>query len=178
MQQFRGRSYLSDDIDTVPHEAAPLLRKWKDEGIPVLTSEEPWSLQTKDERLARGCHLSAQENSDFLREEFAEFIESGYWVVLPCRLVRQLENLKLSPAAVKAERVRKPCLLCDHSWHPINETAVSRAPQESMQFGGTLARILRSVRRAIPHHGLTRPSKHDIKDGHCRMFLRAQTFWH
>ena len=59
VQQFRGRSYLSDDIDTVPHEAAPLLRKWKDEGIPVLTSEEPWSLQTKDERLSRGCHLSA-----------------------------------------------------------------------------------------------------------------------
>ena len=51
-------------------------------------------------------------------------------------------NLKLSPAAVKVERARKPRLLCDHSWYPINETTISRAPQESMQFGGTLARIL------------------------------------
>ena len=43
-----------------------------------------------------------------------------------------------------------------------------------MQFGGTLARILRSVRRANPLCGPTRLSKHDIKDGCCRMFLRAR----
>ena len=95
-------------------------------------------------------------------------------MVLPYRLVRELENLKLSPAAVKAERARKPRLLCDHSWYPINETTISRAPQESMQFGGTLARILRSVRRANPRYGPTRLSKHDIKDGCYRMFLRAR----
>ena len=89
-------------------------------------------------------------------------------MALPYRLVRELENLKLSPAAVKVERARKPRLLCDHSWYPINETTISRAPQESMQFGGTLARILRSVRRANPRHGPTRLSKHDIKDGYYR----------
>ena len=45
----------------------------------------------------------------------AELMESWYWTVLPYRSVRHLPNLRLSPAAVKEERARKPQLLCDHS---------------------------------------------------------------
>ena len=171
---FRGRSYLSPDVSSVDHPAAPLLDKWRLEGVPVLSSAEPWSLEELDARLERGCHPSACEHASFLREEFAEFIERSFWAVLPYRLVRTLPNLQLSPAAVKDERDRKPRLLCDHSWYPVNDTTLTHAPLEAMQFGGALPRVLRAVRHANPRYGPTRLAKHDIKDGFYRMFLRAR----
>jgi hypothetical protein len=139
---FQGRSYLADDLDGLDHPAAGLLRHWRDHGVPAQTSAEPWSDSTKDSYIERGCHQSATEQSAFLREEMSEFIENRFWAVLPYRLVRHLPQLQLSPVAVKEERQRKPCLLCDHSWNPVNETTVPHAPPEAMQFGGALHRIL------------------------------------
>ena len=49
-------------------------------------------------------YISALEHADFLREEFAKFIERKFWVVLPYELVRDLPQLQLSLAAVKDER--------------------------------------------------------------------------
>jgi hypothetical protein len=44
---------------------------------------------------------------DFLRDEYADFIEAGFWVVLPLEQVRELDkDLRLSPIAVKEERDR------------------------------------------------------------------------
>ena len=77
---FRGRSYLSDDIDDLEHPAADLLRRqWRDEGVPAGTSSQPWTREQKDECLRRGCHPSATLHSTFLREEMAEFIENKFW---------------------------------------------------------------------------------------------------
>jgi hypothetical protein len=112
-----GRSYLSSDLDSVDHLAANLLREWRDDGVPALTSSPPWPEDLKDSFIESGCHRSATEHATFLREEMAEFIESCFWTVLPYRLVRDLPQLQLSPAAVKEERERKPQVLCDHSWY-------------------------------------------------------------
>ena len=139
---FRGRSYLSSDLETVDHPAAPLLIEWRDNGVPALTSSDPWPLEARDSYVARGCHRSASDHAEFLREEMAEFVESRYSAVLPYRSVRELPNLCLSPAAVKEERARKPRLLCDHSWSPVNRETLPHAPPEAMQFGGALWRIL------------------------------------
>ncbi|MGL5936964.1 MAG: hypothetical protein ACRCZI_15235 [Cetobacterium sp.] len=79
-----------------------------------------------------------------------KFIDSRFWCVLPYAAVRDLPNLQLSPAAVKDERDRKPRLLSDHSWYPVNETTLAHAPPEAMQFGGALRRVLRQVRHANP----------------------------
>jgi hypothetical protein len=103
----------------------------------------------------------------------SEFIDNRFWAVLPYRLVRSLPQLQLSPAAVKEERQRKPRLLCDHSWYPVNEKTLPHAPPEAMQFGGTLQRVLRAVRHANPRYGPVHLSKYDIKDGYYRMFLNA-----
>ena len=69
VSSFRGTSHLSSRLDEVDHPAAPLLRKWRDEGlgVPVLTSAEPWTAEQKDESVARGCHLSAKKHADFLQ---------------------------------------------------------------------------------------------------------------
>ena len=177
VEDFRGRSYLAAELDDIDHPAAELLRLWRDEGVPSVSDSPPWSDEMKDYCIQRGCHKSATEHSEFLREELSEFIENKFWMVLPYSLVRHLE-LMFSPAAVKDERDRKPRLLCDHSWPwagwpSVNDSTVPHAPPEAMQFGRALPRILRDVRHANPKFGPTRASKQDIKDGFYRLFLRV-----
>jgi hypothetical protein len=92
---------------------------------------------------------------------------------LPYRLVRDLPQLQPSPAAVKEERERKPHLLCDHSWNPVNDETLLHALPEAIQFGGTLNRLLRDIRHADPAYGPVHLSKYDIKDGYYGMFLHA-----
>ena len=41
--RFRGRSYLSEDINELEHPARELLQRWRDEGIPVFSNAEPWT---------------------------------------------------------------------------------------------------------------------------------------
>ena len=66
VEEFRGRSYLSPDLDELDHPAAALLREWRDHGVPVETSTKPWSLPQKDHCVQRGCHPSATKHSDFI----------------------------------------------------------------------------------------------------------------
>jgi hypothetical protein len=114
VDRFRGRSYLSPGLNSIDHPTADLLLQWRGEGTPALTSLPPWSGDLlKDTLIERGCHRSANEHADFLREEMAEFIESRFWTVLPYHLIRDLPQLQLSPAAVKEERERKQAL------HPL-----------------------------------------------------------
>ena len=178
VNNFRGRSYLSPNLDQVDHPAVDLLKTWRDQGVPAMTSSPPWSKDQLDACIQRGCHRSATEHADFLREEMSEFIENKFWVVLPYELARELPSLQLSPSAVKDERDRKPRLLSDHSWDwgwpSVNESTLPHAPPESMQFGKALDRILYQVRHSNPKFGPPRLCKHDIKDGFYRMFLRAQ----
>ena len=173
----RGRSYLSSEIDDIKHPAKELLRHWREHGVPVNSTSPPWTDDQKETCINRGCHKSATEHRDFIRTEMAEFIESKYWAVLPYRLVRALELLQMSPAAVKDERDRKPRLLCDHTWPwgwpSINETTAPHAPPEAMQFGGTFARYCRLLRHSNPKFGPVRTAKFDVKDGFYRLFLDA-----
>ena len=125
-----------------------------------------------------GCHKSATDHGEFLREEFADFIQNKFWTVLPYRLAKDFRNLQLSPAAVKEERDRRPRVLCDHTYtdgtfEPVNVTTTPHATPEAMQFGRALESLLRLARRAHPKFGPVRLSKHDIKDGFYRMHLRA-----
>lgn len=173
VENFRGRPYLAEELDGVDHPAANLLREWRDNGVPVLTSSEPWSQELKDSHVERGCHRSADEHSVFLREEMSEFIDNRFWAVLPYSAVRHLPQLQLSPAAVKEERDRKPRLLCDHSWNPVNENTLPHSPPEAMQFGGALHRVLREVRHANPRYGPVHLCKFDIKDAFYRLSLKA-----
>ena len=64
--------------------------------------------RAKDECTTRGCHYSTNEHADFIREEMAGFLEDKFWLVLPYELVRDLEQIMFSPAAIKEEHERKP----------------------------------------------------------------------
>ena len=66
VRDFRGRSYLSEDLDDLQHPAAPLLRKWRDKGVPAGTNSQPWDATRLDHCIQRGCHPSATMHQDFL----------------------------------------------------------------------------------------------------------------
>ena len=174
---FRGPSYLSSELDNIDHPAAELLRQWRDQGVPAECDSPPWTEAQKDECIQRGCHYSASEHADFIREEMAEFIENKFWMVLPYELVKHFVEIMFSPAAIKEERDRKPRFLCDHSWDwgwpSVNDSTLEHSPHEAMQFGRTLLRLLFAIRHADPKFGPVRISKADIKDGFYRLFLRA-----
>ena len=88
---LRGRSYLSPDVNDTDRPARDLLAQWKDHGVPVNTSLQPWTTEQKDESVQRGCHPPANEHSEFLREEVSELIENRFWAVLPYEVVRDFK---------------------------------------------------------------------------------------
>ena len=115
VSEFRGPSYLSPELEQVDHPVVPVLLEWGDHGVPALTSSDLWSLETLDSFVDRGCHRSAEDHAEFLRQEMTEFVENRFWTILTYQAVRSLANLQLSPSAVMEERERKLRLLCNHS---------------------------------------------------------------
>ena len=85
VSEFRSRSYLAPELENLPHPAIKLLREWRDNGVPALTSSPPWSPETKQACIEHGCHRSAVEHAAFLREEMSEFIDNRVWVA-PSRI--------------------------------------------------------------------------------------------
>ena len=71
------------------------------EGVPAVLKTAPWTPSTLQERVERGSHKSCQDHLTFLREELQEFMQDGYWTVLPYRIVKKiLRKLRVSPMGV------------------------------------------------------------------------------
>ena len=165
--------------DFRPHPAADLLTRLGKEGAPAILSCEPWSQATLDERVARGSHNSCDDHLDFLRTELFDFVDKGFWLVLPYRVVQALRqipggglsDIKVAPMGMLPQRDRRPRLLVDLSIYGLNDATVPVAPVESMQFGRALERILYDVRHANPKFGPVYLQKVDIADGYYRIWL-------
>ena len=95
--QTRGAPHIRDDVHTVPHPAATMMKRIRDHGAPVETTTMPWDRSKIEERLRRGSHKSVDEHVDFVRDEMADFAKKGFWAVLPYDEVKHLPNLRLSP---------------------------------------------------------------------------------
>ena len=104
MCELRGKSYLAPDLDDIAHSARDYLRNLRDYGVRVPMDDPPWSDVTIQRCADRGPHPSANLFREFLHDEMADFIEAGFWVVLPLEQVCGLgRDLRLSPLAVKDE---------------------------------------------------------------------------
>jgi hypothetical protein len=101
----------------------------------------------------------------------ADYIEKGFWVVLPYHLVKDLPNLRLSPIGVVPQRNRRPRPIVDYTFFGVNTATQPNVPYESMQFGRMLERMLRRVLLADPTKGKTYLIKVDLADGFYRQFL-------
>ena len=100
----------------------------------------PWTSETIDQCAQSGTHSSVNLHREFLQTEMADFIEAGFWVMLPLKQVWSLgKDFRLSPVAVKEEVNRWPWVFVDHTWFGVNEHMVVELPSEVMQFGGALS---------------------------------------
>jgi hypothetical protein len=102
-----------------------------------------------------------------------EFVQKGFWTVLPYHLLkgghqqklRGLRDLHLSPLGIIPQRDRRPRLIVDYSFYEVNSETVPLGPQDAMQFGRMLERILRLVRNANERYGPVYLGKVDLADG-------------
>ena len=81
--------------------------------------------------LARGSHQSALSHMEFLRDEMADMIDQGYWVILPYSNVLHLPHLRLSPLALVPQRDRRPRIIVDYTFWGINDDTVPLAHHQN-----------------------------------------------
>jgi hypothetical protein len=137
----------------------------------VVLSSAPWSQELRDERFARGPHQSANEHLEFLGTEFLDFCQKGYWMVMPYEDIRDHPSLRVSPLGVVPQRDRRPRIIVDYSFYDINKDTLKMAPEQSMQFGKAIERLMQGLTRANPKFGDNNLYKVDISDGFYRVPL-------
>ena len=93
-----------------------------------------------------------------------DFVEKGFWIVLPLEDAVGLNGLRLSLAGIIPQRNRRDRIVIDYTWSGVNEATWHLSP-DSMQFGHALQRILQLMYDADPCHGPIYTMKVDIADG-------------
>ena len=168
----QGRGNFTD-LRQVYHPAKRLLRRIS-RGAPVVMQSSPWSPARVAAAVARGPHKSAYEFQEFLRAEMADMVEKALWTVLPYHLVKHLKKLRVSPVGVVPQWDRRPRIIVDYTYSGVNGETLKLSPQEAMQFGRALERIITQVVRADPRYGPVKFIKIDLADGFYRVFVRAE----
>ena len=135
----------------LPHEAAPLLDQMRKKGTPVKIYEPPLTPEQLAAAIAYGSHNSCNRDPSFLRTEMRDFVEKGFWIVLPLEDTVGLNGLRLSPAGLIPQRDRRDRIVIDYTWSGVNEATRCLSP-DSMQFGYALQRILQCMYDADPIH--------------------------
>ena len=119
----------------------------------------------------QGSHQSCKEHKPFPREEMLDFVNKGFFTLLPWRLVEDPPGLCVSPLGIMPQRKRRPRLIADHSFHSINAETMQLAPDKAVQFGRALEWTLQKIRHTDPHHRPIFLSKADLADGFCQFGL-------
>lgn len=156
----------------VHHKASRLLGHLRARGAGVPLRTLPWPRERIAQAAARGSHQSAKDDAEFVCEELAEFCAQGFWTVLPLSVAITLPHLRLSPLGVVPQRNRRPRLIVDYTFSEVNQDTIKLAPNEAMQFGLTLQRLLSRIVDANPCYGAVKLAKIDIADGFYRISLQ------
>lgn len=173
--KVRKRGDIRVDEQTMDwHPGAPLLKQLGKHGVPVKMTTAPWPQPLKDERVRRGSHKSCQDHRDFIRGELLDFVEKGFWILLPYHRIKHWTQLRVSPLGCIPQRNRRPRLIVDYSYYGINSETLALQPSEAMQFGRTLERVLYQVRHSNKRFGPVHLGKVDIADGFYRIWLAIQ----
>ena len=175
IRETRHKPDLHPDVGQLDHPAADLLDTYLREGVPLKLSAPEWKQEKLLQVLQRGPHKSARDHLEFVREEFAEYVRKGFWLVLPAADVLHLPSLRLSPMGVVPQHERRPRIICDYSFYGVNQDSIALAPEESMQFGQALPRLLHAIAHADPRYGPIYMGKYDLADGYYRMHLHLDS---
>ena len=133
----RGKPDIHSAVGTMPHEAAPLLDQMRLKGSPVKIDGPPLTPKQLAAAILYGSHNSCDKYPSFLRTEMRDFVEKGFWIVLPLEDAVGLDGLRLSPADLIPQRDRRERIVIDYTWSGVNEATCWLAP-DSMQFGHAL----------------------------------------
>jgi hypothetical protein len=171
LQLARNGRDLRPTLPNTRHPAILLVLKLLGrQGVPVLMQTPPWSPRLCEARLLRGLHKSCNEHIDFVRDEMLLFALSGFWTLLPYRLVKDMPNLRLSPLGV----VRQRRVIADYSFWGVNADTIKLSPSEAMQFGPALERLLFRICHANTRFGPVYMAKTGLADGFYRLWLAAR----
>jgi hypothetical protein len=165
IEQQQGPPDLQQNIQQqLSHPAAPFLSQVAKHGIPILLHTPPWSHQRLDAAMSRGSHPSTKEHRVFLRNEMADMIEQKHWIVIP------YSQAVMLPMGVVPQRDRRPRIIVDYTFSLVNQdTLITLAPAEAMQFGHALDRILHKIYHANRRFGPVHLIKVDVADGFYRI---------
>ena len=79
----RGESDFGD-VKKVKHKASRCLQHIKERGASnMVLKTPPWNLKGLEETIQRGPHKSSEEHAEFLREVLLDFVQKGFWTILP-----------------------------------------------------------------------------------------------
>jgi hypothetical protein len=128
----QSSAHRGDLRPTLPdcHPAICLLKRLGKDGVPVLMQTPPWSPELRQARLDRGSHKSCDDHFEFVREEMLEFVEKGFWTLVPYRLIKTMHNLRLSPLGIIPQRDHRSRLIADYSFWGVNNETVGLSPME------------------------------------------------
>lgn len=140
-------------------------------GAPVILAIPSWSRSILDLIYKCGSHMSAANQfANFLLEDMYNYIQMGYWIVLPYSSVRDLPNLCLAPSSVVPQQDCHP----HYSFDGTNQACLSIAPQATMQFGTALQQILQCLAHCNEQYGPPLMAKVDLADGFYRIPLSPE----
>jgi hypothetical protein len=172
--QQQHPSSMHPCIGTIPHPTAEYLNKLASTGVPAYFTDDPWTESQLETVIQRGPHKSAAADfAQFIVEDMFDYVQMGYWVVLPYTSVQHLPNLRLAPAGVVPQRERRPRPIMDYSFYNTNAACLPYAPLQAMQFGTALPRLLERLVYCNRQHGPPVLAKIDLADGYYRVPLSS-----
>ena len=80
-------------MGTLPHEATPLMDQMRLKGAPVKIYGPPLKPKQLAAAFSYGSHNSCDRDPSFLRKEIRDFVEKGFWIVLPLEDAVGLDGL-------------------------------------------------------------------------------------
>jgi hypothetical protein len=158
----QGRGNLTSLCKLAHHPAYFILKQYARRGAPVGLTTSPWMSGRKDDTIARGPHKSAYEFQDFFRVELLDMVRKHTWMVLPYCFIRHLKNLGVSPISVVPQHERCPRPIVVYSFSKVIGETITVAPDDAMQFGRALERIITQIVKADPRFGTVAFIKLDI----------------
>jgi hypothetical protein len=92
-------------------------------------------------------------------------------MLLPHEAVKDMVNVRWSPLGVVPQRERRPRVIVDYSFYGVNKDTLKLGPEEAIQFGKAVERLLKAGVRANPKFEPLLQYKLDISDGFYRIAL-------
>ncbi len=103
------------------------MNRLKDHGATVRLSTPPWDKKRLKDTIARGPLKLADQCANFLREGLLDFVQKGFWVVLPYKLLtkfKQIRNsLQIRPMGVVPQQAWRPRIIADCSFFGLSNSA-------------------------------------------------------